>query len=361
MNQAYTKIPFYPVFFLLIAAVKNGGISLSRLHIFLIYLLRYTLLEPFRLIQVYWFYGKIRRHEITEDPIFVLGHWRSGTSHLQNLMVQGGDKTTSTIFTGLFADNYLVTGFWLKGVLNFIIKTLNAQYSIQRVPMHLDIPVELDSSLCAMVSPNCYTWGQVFPIRFEKWIDKMVLFDKEQAAGQWISDYDFMIKKLSYHSGGKRVVVKTPGDTARMLKLYQKYPNARFIYIHRDPIAVYHSNLYLWSVIQKENSVQKLSDNQINTLIIKTYQKLLSAYLKQRAFIPSSQLVEVHFEDLQKSPLATVKHIYSTLNLGPIPEKALAELIETNKSYKVKKYNTAPDLEATIKSQWDFAFKTWNN
>jgi hypothetical protein len=359
MNQPARKIPFYPVAILLKMAFQNGGVSVSRFPIFLIYILRYIILEPFRLIQVFMFQKRIENHELTEQPIFVLGHWRSGTSHLQNLLFQDPGMTTSTIFSGLFADNYLVSGFWLSGFLNFICRIFKVKYSIQRTPMNLNIPVELDSSLCAMTSENCYTWGQLFPKRFEKWLNKIVFFQDEKTTKEWIRDYDFMIRKLSYKSKGKRVIVKTPGDTARIALLLKKYPKAKFIYIHREPIPVFHSNLYLWKVIQTENSVQKISKDEIKRLIIKTYKQLLTAYLEQRKLLPASQLIEVHFKNIQQNPLREIKAIYSKLGLSAVPEKELTSLISVNKSYKVNSYSTPTELENELKIAWDFAFKEW--
>src|SRR5262249_9093410 len=38
-------------------------------------------------------FGKaVRRTQITEPPLFVLGHWRSGTTHLHNLLAEDTDQ-----------------------------------------------------------------------------------------------------------------------------------------------------------------------------------------------------------------------------------------------------------------------------
>jgi hypothetical protein len=359
MNKLVRKIPFYPIAFFIKMAFQNGGVSVKRFHVYLIYIIRYLILEPFRLAQVLIFQKRIERHEITKPPIFILGHWRSGTSHLQNLLFQDPNHTTSTIFSGLFADNYFVTEFWLKGILNFICRIFKVKYAIQRMPMNLNIPVELDSSLCAMLSEHSYSWGHLFPKKFEKWFNKLVLNQDEKIAREWIKDYDFMIRKLSYRSKGKRVVVKCPGDTARMTLLIKKYPDAKFIYIHRNPISVYNSNQYLWKIIQQQNSVQIISDTEIKKLIINTYKQLLSAYLKQRELIPTSQLVEVHFKNIQQNTLKEIIYIYSNLGLKPVPEQELTALVNANKSYKAKTYSTSIDLEKELRSEWDFAFREW--
>ena len=42
---------------------------------------------PFQLLQqVYLFPLKIRKKELDHDPVFIIGHWRSGTTHLLSLI-----------------------------------------------------------------------------------------------------------------------------------------------------------------------------------------------------------------------------------------------------------------------------------
>jgi omega-hydroxy-beta-dihydromenaquinone-9 sulfotransferase len=352
-------IPFYPVFFLAGMAVRNGGISPARLHIFVIYLVRYILLEPFRLLELLIYHKRIRAHRLAYPPVFVLGHWRSGTSHLQNMLRLDPGTVSCTIYTGLFPDIYYLTGTWLKNALNFICRLFRVRYSIQRTAMDLDIPAELDPALCALCSGYSYTWGHLFPSAFENQFRKLVLFEDDTIAQKWMDEYDYLIRKLSYRVKNKRVVVKSPGDTARLEHLIKKYPGAIFIYIHRDPFEVFHSSRYLWRVIQKENSLQKISQTKIDQLILSTYDQLLRSYLAQRAAIPASQLIEVHYEDLRDDPLSTMKRIYSETGLGILPEKAIREFASESKKYKTRSYSSPAALEKEITEKWAFSFKEW--
>ncbi len=354
------RIPFFPLAFLVKMAIQNGGVSLGRIHVFILYLFRYSILEPFRLLEVFIYDRKISRHELAQPPVFILGHWRSGTSHLQNLLYQDPGNTSTTIYTGLFSDNYYLTRPWLKKVLNALCKLFKAQYSIQRTDMDLDIPAELDTGLCSACSAYSYTWGHLFPKYFEKWMKERVLLEDEAAAAGWITEYDFHIRKLSYWSKNKRLIVKSPGDTARLKHLIKKYPGALFIYIHREPFEVFHSNQYLWSVIQKQNSLQKITQERINSLIISTYELLLRNYLHQRDLLPASQRIEVRFSDLRDEPMREVRKIYLALGLGKLPEAEMAAFIGANKNYKASSYTTPPELEKEISVKWDFAFKEWS-
>ena len=74
--------------------------------------------------------------------------------------------------------------------------------------------------------------------------------------------------------------MKSPGDTARVGLLAKRYPDARFVYIHRDPISVYHSSRGLWKVVQTHYSMQDVTEEQVDGYIVRTYRKLLTRYLE---------------------------------------------------------------------------------
>jgi omega-hydroxy-beta-dihydromenaquinone-9 sulfotransferase len=359
MRITSRHIPFFSIYFLIRTAAKNGGISFGRVPVFAAYMVRYLMLEPFRLLELLIFDRKIRSHQMTHDPIFVLGHWRSGTTHLQSLLCKDPRHVSTTIFNFLFSDNYYLTEPWLKKPLNGICRIFKVQYTLQRLPMNLDHHAELDSAMCANCYGTAYTWGHLFPERFESWIDHHLIVQDEKCSKEWIRDYDYLIRKLSFRNKNKQVVIKSPGDTARVELLLQKYPNAKFIYIHRDPVEVFHSNKYLWGVILKQNAFQKLSDVQVETYILDTYKKILKKYLASRDSIPTAQLAELHFDQVQKNPLGILEEVYERLGLGHFPAEELASYIHKNRTYRVNQYAVSPQLQERISTEWEFSYKAW--
>ena len=359
MKRTLHKIPFYPILFFIKTVLQSGGVAPKKIHVFLLYFFRYLLLEPFRLAELYIYQKKIAIHQIKQSPIFILGHWRSGTSHLQRIMRLDPNLSTSTIFRSVFSDSYYLTESWLKRALDLIFSMLNIHHFIQRTTMDFDLPAELDLALCSICSKNSYSWGHILPKSFSKRVGKQILLRDEQVANSWIEEYDYMIRKLSYWSKGRRVLVKSPGATARITHLLKKYPEAKFIFIHRDPISVYHSSTYLWKTIQRHFSIHEVQKEEIHDLILSTYQLLLSNYLKQRSEIPESQLVEVHYARLKQDPFGEMEKIYSTLELGTPPRNELAHFLKTAKPYKHTNYSTPNELRENLTSRWRFAFEEW--
>lgn len=356
--QALSRRPFAPLVALLRLVARNGGVHPRRAHVLALTMFRYVILEPLRLAERFLLDRKIEAHTLERDPIFILGHWRSGTSYLQTLLSQDPDLTTSTLYRCLFADIFCTTESWLKPALNAMARILRLPFSLQRMPLDLDIPAEGDVALCTMLSPFSSSWGHVFPKRFDEWMDRCVLRPQLEFAEAWVADYDRFIRKLSWASGNKQVVMKSPADTARVSLLLGRYPKARFVYIHRDPYAVFYSNQYLWDVIRREVSLQVLCDVEVNARILSMYRSLLQSYLEQRSLIPPGQLTEVRFENLQLEPLAELTRVYEELGLGE-PPNALTRFLSEQAPYPTKTYDVSPDIERRLRHEWAFAFAEW--
>lgn len=347
-----SKWPYAPLFVLLWMTWKNGGVSLRRILFWFGYVIRYIVLEPVRLVERLVYDRAIRSHEFSVPPVFVLGHWRSGTSYLQTLLYLDPRFTTSTIYRSLFSDVFYLTERWLKPLLTVCCRVLGVQYAIQRAALNLDTPAEGDLGLCCLSSRFSYTWGHVFPSRFSQWMERQVLSPSEEALAGWLDGYDYFLRKLSYGSGGKGVVVKSPGDTARLTVLAKRYPEAKFIYIHRGQEDVFHSNRYLWDVILKEHGLQHIGEEQVDTLIVENYAALLSRYEKQRDALPPERLVEVGYAELRDDPFAALTKIYAQLGLGDVPAEEIGRFMDHQAEYTTQSYVTSPAIQARLAREW---------
>lgn len=350
-------LPFYPAFSFLYQLIKNKGFSLSRFHLVLVYFFRFLMIEPFRILELIFFERKINKIELSHPPIFILGHWRSGTSYLQNLICQNPNVTTYSIFRFLLPDIFLISESWLKPLLNWLVKKIKLPYSFQRANLDLNIPGEMEVAMCSLANSTSYTWGHIFPRNFNKTAHKRIYNLTSDNSNKWLDDYDYLIRKIALKSANKQVVVKSPGDTGRVKFLLQKYPNAKFIYIKRDPIKVFFSNQYLWKVIQRENSVQLLPQHQIDELIFQNYQSLLLAYDEQKKCIPSNQLFELDYKQLIESPEIVIQNIYEQLEIKDFPDKEISTFLNKQKTYIKTDYNPSAEMVSKIKANWSFAFK----
>jgi hypothetical protein len=347
-------IPFLPLLVFLGQCLRLGGISVRKLPLFALYVLRFILCEPLRLLEVLLFERRIQNHVLNEDPIFILGHWRSGTSHLQQVMSEDPKNVSLNLYEMLSPDHFLCTESWLLPFFNGWIKRFGIRYAFQRRALDLNLCGELDTALCSLGSTQGYTWGHLFPKKYRAWMNAR-LFQNTSARN--LSDYDYLIRKLSYKSGNKRGVVKSPGDSARISSLLTMYPNAKFVSISRSSYATYGSTCYLWSAIQKENSLQKLSDEEISSHVIWTFPKLMEAYERLKSEIPHENLCEINFEDFHTHPDETMRTVYEHLSIGPYPSAVFKPFFDKNKTHRPESYADDQQLTQKLKNAWGVYFK----
>ncbi len=343
-------LPFYPLFIFLFQSVRLGGISWRRIPFFLIYVLRFIVFEPFRLTELILFDFRIRKHVMREDPIFILGHWRSGTSHMQNILNEDPNFSTTNLYRMLFPDHYVLTESWMMPLLNRFAKIFRLKYAFQRSQLDLSLSGELDTALCSFGSTQAYTWAHLFPKRYQHLMQQRVFTSETELD---LSDYDYLIRKLSWKSKNKRIIVKSPGDTGRIKALLKRYPNASFIYLSRGSYDVYHSSMYLWEAIQRENSLQQLNEEAISNLVKWTFPLLMKNYEEQKSIIPKKHLIELSFEDLHDHTESTIKKVYQELALGDFDAAHFATFLQKNQAHRKAAYPIDSHLLEQLKNDWD--------
>ena len=63
---------------------------------------------PFRFYESKRINTRIEKEDIAQDPIFIIGHWRSGTTFLHNLLAQDKQMGFVTTYQSVFPDTVCV-------------------------------------------------------------------------------------------------------------------------------------------------------------------------------------------------------------------------------------------------------------
>jgi hypothetical protein len=139
------------------------------------------------------------------------------------------------------------------------------------------------------------------------------------------------------------------------------FPNAKFIHIHRDPLAVYRSTHKLHRSVIDMVGLQKLSDEEIFDNVVSFYSRMMRRYLDQKTRIPEKNVVEVRYEDLERQPMQELRRIYDELQLpGWDAAKPHIEThVASQANYVKNKHSfTVNDIDR-VKREWGFAFEHW--
>lgn len=246
-------------------------------------------------------------------PVFILGHWRSGTTHLYNLMAGAGFGYVPPVATGLPWD-MLVLGRLLRPLLE---QQLPEHRYIDSMAVTPTSPQEDEIALAGM-TPLSFYHGIYFPRAFDRMIDRGVFLDGCSAAevAAWQATMRYLLGKLGLVFGGRRMLVKNPVYTARPAMLAAMFPGAKFIHIHRNPYDVFLSMRNFYGRLLEALALQAVPAGlDIDATILRVYERMMCRFEAETAGWGAPDFVEIAYETLDRAPLEAVGQIYRELEL----------------------------------------------
>ena len=314
------------------------------------------LFAPFNLYERIALRKKIRDIQLDEAPVFILGHWRSGTTHLHNLLHQDPDFGCTSTMHCLFPHSFLTNPL----VKLFLKLFMPSTRPMDNVAINMASPQE-DELGTANVTPYSFYNTWMFPRSVWRDYKRYVRFEgvSDRQKERWKRKYLYLLKKAALNSGANRLVLKNPAHTARIPLLLELFPKAKFIFLYRNPVTVFYSTRRLYTDALPQFAMQTLPQAQADKEIFRIYEDLMAAYLEARDMIPSENLMELRFEDLEADRMGKLKEIYRRFDLPgwEKAEAAVSAYLGDIKSYK-KNVHTYSDAEIRlVQEKWGFAFK----
>ena len=300
-------------------------------------------------------YGRrIEKTEVKEAPLFVLGYWRSGTTMLQTLLSRDPNLQHLPLYRTLFPWHFLLTE---KVVTKLTAPFVPKSRPMDNMKVSWDAPQEDDVSLCIMsqVSP-CMLLAH--PQEFSHFW-RALEFDKlpEKELTRWKDSLRLLVKKLTFASP-KRIMMKSPFHTFHVSTLLEMYPDARFLYIHRNPYNIFRSSVHLRRRMIEENTLGREPFEGHEQEVINSYKYGFEVYEEQRKLIPNSRLHEICYEEMEADPVTVLRAAYENLELPGFDEleRALQPELETLKKYKKNEFNDDPEWVKRVYEELKPAF-----
>ncbi|MGB2955995.1 MAG: sulfotransferase [Anaerolineales bacterium] len=314
--------------FLYKSFLKNKGthyrLTLKRLGILLLSLVIYLPAEfliwsGLTLDEI--FYPTYREIEI-KQPVFIIGNPRSGTTFLQRLLAMDSYSFTSMRTWEIFGAPSIL----MRKVFHFAVKIGRAiGVSISRRIKRLESlwqesdaihrlairAPEEDENLLIHIFSTMKIWSfaamtdEVYPYIYHD--EKISPEEKERI----MDFYESCIQRHLFNNGGveKHYLSKNPNFSPMIDTLLSKFPDAKFIYLIRNPLNAVPSHISL-----KEREWQMLG-SPLEEYACRDFILDLAEYwykypLQKLRELPENQAIIVKFEDLVSDAEGTVKKIY---------------------------------------------------
>jgi hypothetical protein len=303
-------------------------------------------------------YSRDWKDLVIPPPLFVLGHWRSGTTHLHYLLGLDDRFAFPNFYQVFYPHTFLSTERWFSGLTAFLLPERRAYDNVR---LDLTVPCEDEFAMCVSGFKTSYLTG-VFPRRAAHY-DQFLSFRNASspAVDAWRSSLRRFLQKLMLRHG-KPLVLKSPSHTGRIKLLLDTFPEAKFVHIHRDPYTVFQSMVRTYVTGLPFGRLQRT--NQIDWVerALRQYRELYDAFFDERGLIPGGHFHEMSFAALEKDPVGEVRRLYQALDLPDfeIVEPRLRAYVHSLAGYRKNTFPAlAPEVRRRIAGEWRRCFDEW--
>ena len=302
------------------------------------------------------YHNKIRNEQLL-GPLFVMGHWRSGTTLVQYLLSQ--DKSFGT-FNPMFNSTYCFYFTIGEMFRKTVSKEISGTRPLDNMRLSMDLPLEEYTSFCKIEADSIYPVNY-FPQTFPRYMDLSYWQDlAPEKAEKLKRKYDLMLKKCSLANDHKRLLLKSPDNTGRIGVLHEMYPDAQFFNIYRNPYEVIRSSVHLYETTFDLWSLQKPPAREdLEDWIIDNFKRMYENFFAVVPALPAGSFYEVRFEDFEKDPIAYLKEAYETLGLDGFEEAkpGFEAYLEEEKNYQKNKFDYPASLQKKVEDKLGFYFE----
>jgi len=298
----------------------------------------------------------VDRVQIKDAPIFVIGHWRSGTTLLHELLVLDQRYTYPTTYECLAPNHFLISTRFLTK-LNFLMP---GKRPMDNMTAGWNRPQEDEFALCNMGLPSPYL-TMAFPNSPPQHTEYLTLegIDADEL-DRWKAALEWFLKRVTFRDP-KRIILKSPPHTGRIKTLLELFPDARFVHIVRDPYALFPSTVRLWKTLYKFQALQEPTHAGLDEYVFSCFEKMYEKFDRDRALVDPSRFFEVRYEDLVRDPIEQMRLLYEHLDLGEF-ETALPKLrayFKDREGYRTSTPHISDELRRQIDDRWGKTMRSY--
>lgn len=316
------------------------------------------------------FYGRRIARVTLAPPIFIIGHWRSGTTFLHELLTQDPALTAPSTYE-CFNPRHFHLSAWFFTRLDYLIP---ATRPMDDMKLGWNGPQEDEFALMNMGLPSPYQ-ELAFPNHRKRaapylHMDQFSLRERTR----WSKAFVTFLKSvtLSRMKGGSgsvpRLVLKSPPHTARLAALSEMFPGAKFIHIVRNPAEVFPSSVRTWAALFDMQGCQTPREEalpnggpSIEDFVLSTFNELYRDFAAARAMISPERFCELRYEDLVADPFAQLQRLYNHLELGSFEDARphFAAHLAAVRDYRPSRQQVTPDMQTEMRRRWAPFFETY--
>ncbi|KAL6759579.1 P-loop containing nucleoside triphosphate hydrolase protein [Haematococcus lacustris] len=306
------------------------------------------------------------------QPLIILGHPRTGTTHLHNLLALDPAFAHATTFQAGFPSAFITLEE--VGARPLLQPLLSKTRPMDAMKLDWDLPAEDEIAVNLLTGGVSYYLPLVVPCEEAALRPLLSLRGLTPAAGltAWQDALIWFLKKVTFrdcytrsklllrqgqqqqrvvvpdgehtaapgaavsraaptkgswsHQGGgnttssssssswrepRPLLIKSPVHTARLAWWRSAFPQARYLYIHRHPVQVMQSSFHMADTYFWYCYLQQPSNEELTDHLVRQFVTMHQEYVAERMNLAPGSLVELSFAELEKEPLQVLRRVYA--------------------------------------------------
>jgi len=292
----------------------------------------------------------ISQTEVPDDPVFILGHWRSGTTLAHELLALDPRNRCPTTYECLSPHHFLISEAGVRRWLRFLMPRKRPWDNMK---LGFDHPQEDETALCALGarSPFLTVAFPNRPLQDPGHVDLLSLSPAE--FDRWQRILKRFYQSILYRRPG-RLVLKSPQHTFRVKTLARLFPRAQFIHIVRNPYVVYSSTMHFWNTTFEAYAFQSPPYKNVEENVFETFARMEDSLESALQELSENRYTRLRYEDLVADPVQQMAEIYERLHLGDFePARAgIEHYANRTRKYQTNQYDLTPEQTGEISRRW---------
>ncbi len=248
----------------------------------------------------------MRRARLEADPVIVIGHWRSGTTLLHELLASDRRFVAPNTIQCGAPSHFVLSEEFARDWLGFL---LPPKRPMDAMPMGFERPQEDEVALCNLGMPSPW-WSIAFPNEPDvdaEWADLERLGDRDRA--RWLAAWTTFLRDVQFEHPG-RLLLKNPLHTYRVAIIRSVFPATDFIHIVRDPHDLVPSCVNLHMRLSEAHGLQRPRREGLEERVFASIEKMDARITATWDSIPPQHRFRTRYEDVVADPLAVLRAIY---------------------------------------------------